>query len=460
MNYLLNPMFVVKILKSYFFDVNRIWELNQKSMADFQEKKIKEIIKYAYNSVPFYHQKYQEANILPEDIQSVEDFNKIPFVTKKDFQNASSVDLLPGPIKKQGMITTTSGTKGKPLSIYITLFDVVQGLFGYLRPFREYGIDWRKHNIAFILDLRQDSVERKYLNEGIFPSFKPFISFDNIRVFSLRQDAEELITELDKFQPDFIGGYTGKLTHLALLKENGYGQNVNPIAMGSTGEPLDEHVKALVEEAFDTKCYNTYGATEPGPVAFECRKRNIHIDSDLIYCEFFKNGKHTVGEEPGNIVITKLFGKGTPIIRYTGMNDIVAPSTEICSCGIKHRLIKKIYGRDNWYLIFPGGIIMLPSGISEIFGKIVYEYRIRMIKGIQMIQNDFKELHVNLIINFAIKEKIPVKNLIKIIKDEFYEKIGSDTDVNIIVKEVKKFDQEGYIKSTLNKDEFEINKYL
>jgi phenylacetate-CoA ligase len=286
------------------------------------------------------------------------------------------------------------------------------------------------------------------------------MSFDNIRVFSLKQEAEELIAEFDKFQPDFIGGYTGKLTHLALLKENGYGKKVNPIAMGSTGEPLDKHVTALVEEAFDTKCYNTYGATEPGPVAFECRKRNIHIDSDLIFCEFLKNGIPTKSEEPGNIVITKLFGRGTPIIRYTGMNDIVAPSTKTCNCGIKHRLIKKIFGRDNWYLIFPDGKIMLPSTISEIFGKVVYEYRTRMFKGIQMVQKDIKKLNVNIIINYDVKENTQVKDLIKSTKEEFYAKLGTDSDVDVIVKEVNRFDQEGYVISTLDKNKFEIKKYL
>jgi len=434
--------------------------MDQKAMQEFQEKKIREIVKYAYHNVPFYRGKYHKANVRPEDIKTIDDFKKIPFVTKEDFQNAALGKLLPSAIKKEAMITTTSGTKGKPLSIYITLFDIVQGLFGYLRPFREYGINWRKDNIAFILDLRKDSVERKYLNEGVFPSFKPFISFDNIRVFSLKNEAEKLINELNEFQPDFIGGYTGKLTHLALLKEKGFGENINPKAIGSTGEPLDKHVTALVEEAFDTKCYNTYGATEPGPIAFECRKRKIHIDADLIYTEFLKDGEPTVGEEPSNIVITKLFGRGTPIIRYSGMNDIVAPSNETCECGLEHDLIKKIYGRDNWYLVFRGGKIMLPSTISEIFGKVVYEYRTRMFKGIQIVQHNLNKIEVKAVINHGLKESIQVKDLFSMTVDGFYEKIGSDSDVDVTVKEVKKIDKGGYIVSKIDKDKFDKKVYL
>lgn len=437
-----------------------MWEMDPKTLQEFQEKKIREIVNYAYYNVPFYRKKYQEANFNPKDIETIDDFKKIPFVTKEDLQNTSLEDLRPSTIKKEAMITTTSGTIGKPLSIYITLFDIVQGLFGYLRPFKEYDISWRKDRIALIVDLRMGSVERKYLNEGVFPSFKPLISFDNIRVFSLKDKAEKLINELDEFQPDFIGSYPGKLTHLALLKEKGFGENINPKAIGTTGELFDKHLRALAEEAFNTNVYDTYGATETGPIAFECRKKKMHIDVDLIYAEFLKDGKPTVGEEPGNIVVTKLFGKGTPIIRYSGINDIVAPSNETCECGLRHSLIKKIYGRDNLYLIFPGGKIMLQSAISEIFGRAVYEYRTRMFKDIQIVQHGLDQIEIKVVIDHDLKENALIKDIFSMIKRGFYEKIGSDADVHVTVNEFKKIDQGEYIVSKIDKDKFNRRIYL
>lgn len=434
--------------------------MDPETLHKFQEKKIHEIVNYAYYNVPFYRKKYQKANIKPKDIKTIDDFKKIPFVTKRDLQNTPLEELYPSALKKEAMVTTTSGTIGKPLSVYITIFDIVQGLFGYLRPFKEYGISWRKDRIALIVDLRTDSVERKYLNEGVFPSFKPLISFDNIRVFSLKDEAEKLINELDEFQPDFVGGYPGKLTHLALLKEKGFGENINPKAMGTTGELFDKHLRALVEEVFDTNVYDTYGATESGPIAFECRKKKMHIDADLIYTEFLKNGKTTIDEEPGNIFITKLFGKGTPIIRYSGINDIVVSSNETCECGLRHSLIKKIYGRDNLYLIFPGGKIMLQSAISEIFGKVVYEYRTRMFKNIQIVQHGLNQIEVKVVINHNLKETVPVRDIFSMIKMGFYEKIGSDADVDVTVNEVKEIDQGEYIVSKIGKDKFDKKIYL
>ena len=77
-----------------------------------------------------------------------------------------------------------------------------------------------------------------------------------------------------------------------------------------------------------------------------------------------------------------------------------------------------------------------------------------------MIQKDIKKLNVNVIINHNVKENTQVKDILKSTIDGFYEKIGSETDVDIIVKEVKNFNQDGYIISNLDKDKFELNKYL
>ena len=456
---MINPVFISKVLKSYFFDIERIWEMNPKHIPDFQEKKIREIIKYAYNNVPFYRKKYQKAKINPQDIKTIDDFEKIPFVTKKDLQNASLKDLFPKKIGNEAILTSTSGTKGKPLSIYITLFDIVQGLFGYMRAFREYGINWRKDKIVFILDLRGNSMEQMYMNEGLFPNFKPFFNFENMRIYNLSDKAEDLIKEFDKFQPDFIGGYTGKLTHLALLKDEGYGKNVNPKAIGTTGSVLDKHVRKLAEEVFKTNVYDHYAATEPGPLAFQCLDKKLHIHSDLVYTEFLKDGQAVVGEEPGNIVVTKLYGKGTPIIRYTGMNDIVTPSDEKCDCRLKNRLIKKIYGRDNWYLAFTGGRIMLPSAIAEVFGKTVYDYRTRMFQGIQIYQKNTKNVEIRIIIDQKLNMDNLQKKVFSIIKNEFEDKLGPETEANVLVKEVNKIDG-GYIVSKVNINRFKQKIYI
>jgi phenylacetate-CoA ligase len=456
MNQLLNPILFSKILKSYVFDVGRLWRLDEKNIKKFQEKRILNIFNNAYNNVPSYRKKYQNTNISLDEIRNFNDFKKVPLTSKDDFRKKRKKDLISPNLENKVFKTTTSGTTGEPASIYVTMYDIVQGLFGYLRFLKEHEINWRKDKIAFLLDLRNFSAEKTYLSGGVIPNFKPFFSFDNIRVYSIFSKPENLIKQLNDFQPEFIGGYVGILGHLALFKEKGFGKNISPKLIGSTGTPLDRYLRRFIEDTFKTKIYDAYGATESGPIAFECRKKRMHICSDLVYTETINNKQ----EKPGNLVITKLYGEGTPIIRYTGIDDVIAISQDKCDCGLGGSLIKKIYGRESLSLVFPEGKIMLPSAINEIFSKVLYEYKTRMITRRQIIQRNLKEVKVKLIIDSKLQEGVPKSKIFSMIKDSFFEKIGSDSNVVVKIKEVEKIDQDKLIISNVNKNQFKELTYL
>jgi len=456
MNYLLNPAFMGKVLKSYLFDLNRIWGINEKELREYQERQIKKMIKYSYENIPFYRKKYQKAGVHPKDIKTLDDLRKLPFVSKDELRKCSQKEITPSS-QKNLIKTSTSGTMGKPVSVYVSMHEIVMGLLGYLRTLKEHGINWRNDRIVLLLDLRRNSAERKYLNEGVIPGFKPFFSFENIRIYSFKVDSEKLIRELDEFQPDFIGGYTGKLVNLALLKEKGFGKNVAPRVVGSSGNTLDKYLRMLIEEAFNTRLFEAYGATESGPIAFECHDRKLHIHGDLVYAEFINNGK-VVSNEPGNIVVTKLYGGGTPIIRYTGINDVVAPSKEKCSCAAGGGLIKKIYGRDNWYLIFSDGRIMLPSAVSEIFSRVVYEFKTRMIRQFEVTQHTVNKLEVKVVVDEKLSEGVSTAEVFSMIKSGFYEKV--DSDLKVDVKKVDKIESGRYLISKVDKNRFDHKIYI
>jgi len=65
---------------------------------------------------------------------------------------------------------STSGTTGKSLSIYVDMFDIIMGLFGYLRTIKEYGLNWRKSNISIIGDFAPHTAETGYVKKGLFPN--------------------------------------------------------------------------------------------------------------------------------------------------------------------------------------------------------------------------------------------------------------------------------------------------
>jgi phenylacetate-CoA ligase len=435
--------------------------MDQKALQEFQEKKLRKILINGFKNVAIYREKYQNANIYPDEISTIDGFKKIPFISKDEFISGNFKNILPTNLKeKRAIQTSTSGTTGKPVSIYIGMYDVVVGLFGFLRYLKEHDINWRRDKMVLLLDLRGDSMEKKYISESMFSVFGPLFSFDNIRTYSIHIDPKKLIKELDIFQPDFIGGYVGILSHLAVLKERGFGNNVNPKAISLTGAPLDKFMRKFIEESFNSKVFESYAATESGPMAFECKKKKFHINSDLVYLEFLRDEKTMSNNGPAKLVVTKLYGEGTPIIRYTGINDIVAPSNKTCDCGLSGCLIEKIYGRENLSLIFPGDRIMLPSTITEIFSRILYEYKTRMVKQTQVIQEKINKLKIRMIIDNKIDKGLSSEKIFSSIKEGFIEKIGSDMNVDIDIKQVKKIDGDDFIISKINRNELKDKIYI
>jgi len=460
MNYLLNPLFVSKVIKSYFVDINRLWILNEKQLRNFQDKQLRNIVRYAY-TVPLYHDKYKKNGIHPSDIHGLNDIEKLPEISKGDIKKYYPEGILPKVINREKFIeVSTSGTTGKSLSIFVDMHDIIVGIFGYIRAIKEFDINWRKNKLTIIGDFAPHTAESGYINKGLSPRLKLNSFIKNIQWLDTNDDPKKVINKINDFRPEFIGGYVGMLGHLALLRDQGYGKDINPRYIASTGTVLDKSLKKYIEDQFDTKVFEVYGATETGPIAFECQKGHYHIMSDLLHLEFLKGGIPVSSGEPGNLIITKLFGNGTPIIRYNAINDIVSPLYESCNCDISGGLIKKIYGRDMLSLIFPGGKVMLPSGISEIFSRVLYQLKTDMLKETRVIQHDLTHIEIQVVIDKQADKKGPSANeLFSTLKKGFREKIGDDVEVSF--KEIENVDKsQARIISKVNRKNIKISEYI
>jgi phenylacetate-coenzyme A ligase PaaK-like adenylate-forming protein len=250
------------------------------------------------------------------------------------------------------------------------------------------------------------------------------------------------------------------LGHLALLKNEGYGKDISPQYIASTGGVLDKSLRKFIEDAFDARLFEVYGATESGPIAFQCQNEKYHIMSDLVYLEFLKDGEPVSSREPGKLIVTKLYGKGTPIIRYNAVNDIVSPLYEKCTCNLSGRLIDKIYGRDDLSLILPGGKLLLPSFFAEIYSKILYELKTNKLKDTKIIQHSLNKIEIQIVIDEQLRDKGPsAERILAFIRVGFQKKVGPE--VEIITKEVEEISRQGpRIISKVDRSRFKIRQYI
>jgi phenylacetate-CoA ligase len=442
MNPYYNPFFLIKIAASYISDINRIWDFDEEQIKKYQDKSLRKILKYAY-TVPMYHKKYKEHGIHPDNIKSVDDINKIPFITKDDLRNNYPNDIIPkGFDIKNSFLVSTSGSTGKPVFMYYDLFSTIKHAEGFIRAVRALGEDWKKTNIVQIIDLAPGTTESAVFRESISKFLKKFISMDNIKYFHVDEKPEILIEKLDKINPEIISSDPVILKKLANLKLNGYGKNINPRYITSSSATLDSYTKKYVEKAFGCKVFNYYATTETGLISFECKKGNYHVNSDYVFLELLDDEYKPVNSgETGRAVITKLYGGGTPIIRYTDLDDLIVSTNKKCNCGINSPVISDIYGRSIEMIILPNNKSVAPFEITTIPAKLIDKYQTYKIKQFQIIQHKIDEIEVIVIIDEKLRNIGPsVEKILIELKRLFLEKLGNDVkvtvnEVNEIIKE-------------------------
>lgn len=438
MNPLWNPSISLPLLKSIISDPKRLQKLKPDQIHRYKDKSFKKMIKYAYQ-VPLYHQKYKKAGIHPADIKGINDITKIPFITKDDIKTHFPDNILPTSYnKKKSHVICTGGTTGKPLCIYTDFYTIAKSSFPMMRELSLLGFkNLTKIKFAHIgnfnpyrIDLVAEQHFQKYL--------RFLLSKKNTLNIDVNNPVSEIMEKINQFKPDVIMTYPATFQHLAYLKRRGKGKQVNPSLCWTGGAILDEYTRSYVEDAFQCRLLNIYPSVEAGAdIAFECKNGTWHVHDDFFHLEAIDENNNIVSEgKRGHIVITRLWGRGTPIIRYNGMDDWVKlKHEEDCSCGLNTTVIDGgVEGRKRANIILPNGKIF-PPGAFCFITPVLNRLNTFKVKQYQIIQQELDEIEVLLVIDRSLRHVGPsVKRIMEDIKKIYQEKTGQA--VTITIKEV------------------------
>ncbi len=326
-------------------------------------EEVLETIRYAVNNSPFYRTHFSTA-LLGE--LTHETFRQLPFTTKEDLSQHNR-DFLCVPAEQVAEYVTTSGTSGKPVTLYLTKKDLQRLARNEKESFELTGakagdlfqlmttIDKQfMAGLAYYLGVQELHAGMIRIGPGV-----PALQWNSI----LENKPDILIAV-----PSFL------ITLIDYAKQNGI--DVNQTSVRSAiciGEPireddLSENVLAKrIHADWNIELFSTYASTEMGAAFTECRAhRGGHLNEELIYLEVLDDdGKEVPHGEKGEIIVTTLGTEGTPLIRYkTG--DVARVYRETCSCGRTSPRIGPILGRKNQMIKFKGTTIFPPS-IYEIF---------------------------------------------------------------------------------------------
>ena len=434
MNPLVNPFISLPLLKAYLTDAKRLKQKNPQQIEEYKTKALKKIIKYAY-TIPFYHDTYKKAGVHPSDIKTLNDITKLPFITKDDIKKQFPQNLLPKKgNNKNKHIVCTGGTTGKPLCIYTDFYSIGKAVMLTARELDNLGLNWKKLKFTHIGNFnpyRIDLVSQQHFQKHL----KAFFRMDNTLNIDVNNPIKTLINKLEEFNPDVIMTYPATFQHLAYLKRKGYGKKLTPKLFWTGGAMLDEYTRNYVEDAFHCRLLNIYPSVEAqANIAFECLNGTWHVHDDFFHLEAIDdNGELVSPGERGHLVLTRLWGTATPIIRYTGMDDWVRlKPAERCECGLTTTTIEGgVEGRMRANIVLPNGKIF-PPGAFCFITPVLNKLNTFKVKQYQIIQQKINEVEILLVIDEDLRNIGPsVETIKEKIKQMYRQKVGPDILINV-----------------------------
>jgi len=442
MNPFLNPKITMPFIKNYFLEPGRIQRMNSKQIKQYRTKALRKMVSYAY-TVPVYRKKYKEAGITPKDIKKIEDIKKLPFISRTDLKEVFPDGVVPKNFDiKKGQVICTGGTTSKyccqsgsePVCTYTNHSTLLRSIIISKREYNYFNLDLRKTKVAHIGNFNPYKFDEVY-KENIIENAKIFFSFKNQLNMHASRNTHTFIKKLEKFNPEIIISYPSIFQDISYLKRKGYGEKIQPKLLFVGGAMLDEYTRKYVESALKCRMLNIYSSCESGAnIAFECLKGNWHIHSDFFHIEAVDKDMQTVEPgERGQLVITRLYGGGTPIIRYTGMEDwVTLGGGKKCSCGLKNPIFDKpVEGRVASNIILPDGKKIPPSQFLDV-ANVLVELNTFKVKKFQIIQEEVDEIDIFLVIDNDLRSKEPsFEKIAKKIKKAYADKIGSKININV-----------------------------
>lgn len=334
----------------YLTECRNLPFLSRDELLNLQWTRVKAILQHAFDNVPFYRRRFQEARCFPQDIRSAEDLRKIPPLTKSDIMNnlvALRATTLPEELVHRDV---TGGTTGFSLAFYRDndCYDRRKAIT--MREYESYG--WSVgEKVAFLWPAIQDLMPSPGMKARIHNALIGRTLILYPEKFN-EQTMSCLLHRLRDFRPFLLKTFPNSLALLAkFASENGW--RIRPECIVSVGEPLLSGHRELFGEVFQCAVFNVYCCRECGTIAFECPcQGKMHINSDNVFLEFCgKQGPVNDGEV-GEILVTDLLNRAMPLIRYK-IGDMGTAVAGICQCGRNFPFMHIVAGRVSDFLISP-----------------------------------------------------------------------------------------------------------
>jgi len=339
-------------------------------------KKLKNTIKYAYNTSPFYNELFKKNSIKPSDIKKFKDMVKIPYTEPEDIQK-NPKSFFSVSEKQFAKVFTTSGTTGAPKKAYFTKNDL------------EKIIKSTANGLKVMNNVTSDDVVRMSFEVGYgieiwgnrYCLDQAYQRIGSMTIATGRLPIKEELEMLKDYKPTILMDVTSRINYLTRELSKIYDLKKLGVKKIMTGaEPTPSSLRKQIEKSWGCDVIVGYGTTEIGLImAGECEEKNgMHLSELNFLTEVVdpKTGEQLEDGKIGELIFTTYDREGMPLIRYNS-HDLGRILPGICSCGTPLKRIE-IKGRTDDLIPIGAGDNLFTARFNNVIFSIpqIEEYQI------------------------------------------------------------------------------------
>jgi phenylacetate-CoA ligase len=401
----------------YLAELEQSQWLSREGIEQLQEKKLAELLKPAYHYCPWHRERLLAAGIAPDAGVSLADLRRLPTMDKQDAVAHGEQMVwrgVPGGIFRYN----TGGSSGRPLIFYYGRRRQASDAAGRMRARRWWGVQPGDPEVyLWGAPVELDKTDRikalrdRLLNQLVLNAFDMSPAH-----------MEDYARAIQSFQPHCIYGYASSVALLAahVLDRNIRLRLPRLKVVCTTGEPLFDHQRQLIGEAFGAPVANEFGSRDIGFTAHETPHGQLLLMSESIILEVLdEQGQPVAPGETGEAVMTALESFAQPFIRYrTG--DVVRLTDDPCRDGRGLQVISEVVGRTTDFVVRADGAIMHALAVI---------YVLRAIPGVgefKIVQHSLQNLEVLVVPNARWEEAARAA-----IESGLQQRLGKDVRIAI-----------------------------
>ncbi len=348
-----------------------IWDdkfecIPRREIEQLQIERLQATVNRAARNVSFYGKQFEDLGIYPEDIQSLQDLQRLPFTQKEDLRDGYPYEFFAVPLREVVRIHQSSGTTGRPTVV------------GYSANDLQHWTNLVARNLV-AAGVTKDDVVQIFFGYGVFTAGFGFhygaeaVGASVIPVS--HTDSRRQVEMMRDYRTTVIIGTPHYALRIAAAAQE---MNVDPhslsLRIGLFGaEVWEERVREEIESSLLIEAFDVYGLAEIGGpgVSYECECRcGLHISEDHYLVEVInpETGEVLPPGEEGELVFTTLNKEAMPLLRYRS-GDLSRLDLEPCACGRTLARMSRVVRHSDDRLIVRGTNIF-PDQVAKVIARI------------------------------------------------------------------------------------------